>query len=51
MAIKEVFDENKILLSRKSVQQEALNWIKQDLDKSQNIKCQRRNTRKYNIYT
>jgi len=48
--IKEIFDEDKILLSRKSVQQDALNWVKQDLVPGMVVNGVIKNIRKFGVF-
>lgn len=48
--IKEIYDEDKILLSRKSVQKEALEWITRDLVPGIVIKGVIKNIRQYGVF-
>ena len=48
--VKEIYDKDKILLSRKSVQQEALEWAKKDLVPGVVIKGVIKNIRKFGVF-
>lgn len=48
--IKEIYDENSVILSRKNVQQEALNWAVQELEPGMVVKGIVRNMRKFGAF-
>ncbi len=48
--IKEIYDENRVILSRKSANEEAINWIKENLSEGMIIKGIIKNIRKYGVF-
>lgn len=48
--VKEIYDDNNVLLSRKKVQQDALNWVKNDLQEETIVKGIVRNIRKFGVF-
>lgn len=48
--IKEIYDDENVLLSRKKVQQEALNWVKNDLEVGNIVNGIVKNIRKFGVF-
>lgn len=48
--IKEIFDENRVILSRKSANAEALNWMKENLEVGTVVKGIVKNIRNYGVF-
>ena len=48
--VKEIYDDNNVLLSRKKVQQEALDWVKNDLQEGNIVNGIVRNIRKFGVF-
>mgnify|MGYP001126768170 CR=1 FL=1 len=48
--VKEIYDENKILLSRKKAYEDAFNWMKENLEEGMIIKGIVKNIRKYGVF-
>ncbi len=48
--IKEIYDDKKVILSRKNVQKEALNWVKQDLKPGMIVNGIVKNIRKFGAF-
>ena len=48
--VKEIYDKNRIMLSRKNVQKEALDWVKQELQPGMVVKGIVKNIRKYGAF-
>jgi small subunit ribosomal protein S1 len=48
--VKEIYDNNKIILSRKNVQKEALEWVKEDLEPGMIVNGIVRNIRKFGAF-
>ena len=48
--VKEIYDENRLLLSRKEAEQEALNWVKNDLKEGTIVNGIVKNIRKFGAF-
>lgn len=48
--VKEMYDNNQVLLSRKSVQKDALNWVKDELSPGMVVKGVVKNIRKFGVF-